>query len=455
MATGIILYIKYQNLYRSFFLIALFSLPIINPGKYYEQELLGISQITNILAFDSGRYVSYGINLTSIFLSICLVLVFAEYFKSKNKKGVIKHLIEKNTYLVIAAFGFLISGLGTSIVFSPFVSLSSVWTIQYSQIFLVGFLFYFFWRSHPNNSKLFYSTISVMIILQTLISIGQFIKQSTLGLPIEVYLDKQFYYGADEISSLARVVGTFYYPNGYAFIANLIICFLLPKAFKKNSLYTLAVLAGYLSIALTQSRSNWISAFAIFVVYYNVYLKNYKNILKFVNKRAFLYLTLIIVAALSFVVTPRLLISANFYNENGGWELRSKMFTEGWEAFYNSPWFGFGAGTNETVLNSYFPDGVTSVFPLPVLLAPLQMLLEFGLIGCLFFIIPAYIVLRRIFNKLAKGLSLVSDNLVFTYICANVVILVHYFFQNHYGAMEFTFLGLVLGSGLIASDIES
>lgn len=460
-AIGVIFYIKYQELLLSFFLVALFSFQIINPGKYYEQELLGTSQITNILSFDSGRFVSFGVNLTLIFLIICVTLLVADVFNKERSKEILNAFINERRLIVVSFVGFIVSGVGTSIIFSPFTALSTIWTLQYSQLFIIGFIFYYLWKLSKDNAKIVNSVFVATLLIQTAISLGQFVKQSTIGIPIEVYNDKQFYYGSDEISSLSRVVGTFYYPIEYAFISNLIICFLLPTAFKKSKITTLAVICGYLCLVLTQSRSGWISAFLVFIFYYYIYLKhNIKILLQNISKKSFIYLAMIITIPLSFVVIPRIMVSANFYRDNGGWELRSKMFKEGWESFYNSPWFGFGAGTNEVVLNSYFPDGVSSVFPLPILFAPLQMLLEFGVVGFLFFLLPTYLIIRRLVNKISRRLvnkisnstAGISEAFTFSFISAILVTIIHYSFQNHYGVVEFTYLGMVFGAGLIATE---
>lgn len=443
----------FKSPFLGFFLVSIFCFQMFTPNKYYEQEILKTYEVKNILSFDSGRSVGFGLNLTTLFLIATFGSMISEVFnKNLNKIKFLKNL--RSLKVIIFLFiGFVICGLGTSLIYSPFPALSAIWTVQYSFLYIVGIFVLYAFNHHRENFDLIYIALCMTLFMQFFISIMQFAYQSNAGFPIETVVDKQFYYGLDEINSIYRVAGTFLYPNELALILNIIVVLLIPVFEKtKKIIYLLGIFSAFIMLILTQSRTNWISF--VFIIFFSLkyIFKNLQSLLKNTNIKKLIGYSLFATLLLSFLVLPRLILSLNFSNEGGGWTLRTKMIEEGFEVFITNPFFGFGAGTNEAVLSSYFPDGIISMFPLPILLAPLQLLLEFGVVGALFLLIPFYIVVRKVFIKLS-GKELVQvelRNYAFSFLMGITVVTFHYLLQNHYGVVEFPYLGIILGSGLIA-----
>lgn len=441
---------KLKSLPLGFFLITVFSLQFYYPNKYYTVVALDGYQIENIL-FKEGRTISFGVNLSNIFLVFSMGFMISELIKRKNVRFTPLHPLLPNLLFAVA---YLISGIGSALYYSPFFVLSSVWTLQHSQIFLFAILVFYLYKVDRNKFKLIFTVVSFSLILQFIIASLQFLNQSTLGLPIESVIGKQFYYGADEVGSLYRAQGTLLVHNELALIVMIYLAIIVPRAIEtKNSLYMASFVAGFATLIMTQSRTNWIGFFFLAILTVRSFSKEIRLLLKIgVFKRGFLYLGLVL-SAFSFMIIPRVLQSFNAPFEGAGIPLRKKMISEGIEAFVANPLVGYGAGTNEVVLYSLFPDGIMKDFPYPIHQGHLQFLLEFGIVGAIFFATPFYLTARRIINSSIRKRNFFANhkNLIFSYLVGLVLINLFYSFHNHYGIVEFAFSGLILGLGMIAA----
>ena len=145
-------------------------------------------------------------------------------------------------------------------------------------------------------------------------------------------------------------------------------------------------------------------------------------------------------------------MSFNLFYEGAGVPIRVKMLQEAGQAFVLSPWIGYGVGTNEYVLFSLFPDGVMSVFPSAVHMGFVQILLEVGVLGLLLFLTPFIFILRSLLlTKIALLVNSSRIDLRFSFVAGVLVILLYYLFQPHVGIVEFPYLGVILGLGIIAA----
>lgn len=451
---SIFISVRLKSSFLGFFIIAVFTFQFFSPNKYYELEILRTFEIKNLINFSEGRTIGYGINLSNIFILASLGFMISEIFAKKQIRKLFYSELSKIKLSIIFMILFLISGIFTAKLYSPFPIVSQIWTIQYSQLFSVAILIFYYYKIHKARFAHVFNVLSLTILIQFVISALQFANQSAIGLPIETVVNKQFFYGVDELRSIYRVAGSFFYSNELALIVNCLLALLIPVIIKsRNLLYTSAFLSGLAVLLLTQSRTNWIS-FAITILYsIKFYKKNISNNSKKTIKKIGLFAVLVMFL-FSFVMIPRILLSFNFSQEGGGVTLRAKMIKEGFQALFYNPIFGYGAGMNERVLYSYFPEGIITIFPLPILEAHLQLLLEFGFLGTLFFVAPFYLVLRNVFTISSKNYDGIKDYL-FSFIAGFTIFTFHYLLQNHYGVMEFTYIGLILGFGLIASTNKS
>jgi len=442
-----------KNSFIGFFLVSLYTFQFFTPNKYYQVEVLRSYEIRDILTFQFGRIIGYGINLSNVFLTLSTVFMISEVIR-KKRKNIITFLKSPVLKDILLGLAFIISGVNSAFLYSPYHLLSIVWTFQYAQVFIVAFLTFYYFKNHKGKFKLFYTLICFNIFLQFIISSIQFLKQSSVGLPIEATVQKQFFYGLDEISNIYRVAGTFFYHNELALITMIYMTLLFPRAIaEKKVLYFVSLIAAFATLIMTQSRANWIGFSLLIISIFKFFYNDIKNILRNYSFRRLIIYLGILLSIFSFLVIPRILLSFNAPLEGAGIPLRKRMIEEGFEAFIVNPLFGYGAGTNEYVLHSFFPEGVIADFPLPVLQAHLQFVLEFGIIGALLFVLPFYQLIRKvlIFTITRNGFISKYKIPLFTFILGLLTINIHYVFQNHYGIIEFPYIGLILGFGMIAA----
>jgi len=445
---------RFKSLFLGFFLMAIYSLQFYSPHKYYSVTAIEGYEIENTL-FNEGRVISYGVNLSNIFLIFSAGFMISEVIKSH--KNIVSYLWRPLLKHILFATLFLIIGIGGALLYSPYFALSAVWTLQNSQIFLVAILIFYFYIIHKDKFKLFFSVVTFSLFLQFALSAIQFLVQSSLGLSIEAGAGRQIYYALDEVRSLFRVQGTFAVHNELAFVIIIYSVIIIPQALeKKKILYFSGLAAGFASLIMTQSRANWL-AYAILIFMTALFFSKEIKVLfkKSFFKRGILYIGLIL-SVLSYIIIPRFILSFNAPLENAGLSLRTKMITEGLEAFFLNPFLGYGSGTNEVTLLSLFPDGIMKLFPYPVHQGHLHFLLEYGIVGAVFFVLPFYLVARRIINLVARKSTYFGShkNFIFCYFIGIVLVNLYYSFQNHFGILEFPFVGLILGMGLIAAYSE-
>lgn len=452
--TGLITSLKLKSFFVGFFLVSLFSFQLINPYKYYEVEAINGSEIAN-LDFKGGRVLRYGIDSANVIL-VATVFFFASEILARRKRNFKKAIGSPLNKFYFLALSFVIWGIGVGINYSPFPIPSVVWVLDYSQLFIVAFLIYYFYSSHRNEFDLIFLIISLSLLLQFLLSVLQVAYGSSVGIPIEATNPLQYSSGIEENTALFRASGTFLIPIELAIITLLNSAIIFPVGIKKrNVFYLISLLAGFATVILTQSRINWLGYVILISTVIIFYFKKMNVLADRFWRRLALY-TGCVFALLSFVTFPRFFLAINTLYEGGGIELRKEIVTEGFDAFIKNPLVGYGAGTNEHVLKSFFPDGVMTTFPLPVLEGHLQLLLELGIIGVLFLVLPFYIVLRRLFlvylNKTGqKNFGIEKINHTFTFLTGVVLINIHYLFQSHNAEFDFTYLGLILGFGMIAA----
>jgi hypothetical protein len=85
----------------------------------------------------------------------------------------------------------------------------------------------------------------------------------------------------------------------------------------------------------------------------------------------------------------------------------------------------------------------------------MEMLLETGILGLFFFMLPFVYVLRALnaYKKYFVSQKNINTQYVKTFIIACLILPIYFLFQP-YGVVEFPYLGLVLGIGLYALSLN-
>ena len=447
----LLLSVRLKNIFVASFLVSVFTIPFFNPNKYY--SILVIRGLNLLVEFKGDYLLGYGLNISNIFILLSIIVLVREAILKKKK--IILFLHKHAKLVILSAIAFFVIAMGASLKYSPFPEASFVWLVQYMQVFAVALMTLYLFVNHKRNFALIFPTILTSIFLQSVISFWQYLKQSSVGLPIEFTRIASFFAtGLDEINTLFRVSGTFLFHNQLALIMLAMITVLAPYALrKKNLLYLFGCLLGLIVIVLTQGRSIWIATAIVATAFIRVYRKDVGQLVEIVGIRRLLLLGIGTFVGLAYIVIPRILLSFNAFYEGAGIPLRVKMIKEALEAFQLSPWIGYGVGTNEHVLFSLFPNGVMAVFPSAVHAAFVQLALEVGILGLGLFLIPFIYILRLLLTKTTlRKMPKERKDYLFSFIAGTFVFFLYYLFQPHVGIVEFPYLGLILGFGMISLD---
>jgi len=439
---SLLIFIKTKNLFTSLFLISIISFQFFAPNKYYAVEIIKGYNLLELYK-NEGYYLGYGVNGANIMIFLTIVSFLRAAFIKKNLS------INWLTFKPVAFSGliFFLIGFYSSYYLSPHPEASLVWLMQYCQIFITTFLVYIFLTNFNKFSNLLFLVLSTTLIFQGLIGVLQFIKQSSLRLPIEQVQSLSFFAtGLDEANALFRISGTYAYHNQSAFIMLILLILIFHKTIRGKIIYVISSVLSLVFIILTQSRSTWasllLSAVALGFIYKNQIITLVNT---FTPKRVFIY-AIVLYASLSFIIIPRVILTSNTFHQGAGLPIRIKLINEGLEALVSSPWIGFGVGTNETTLFSMFPDGVMTVFPASIHFAPLQMALEVGIIGFMAFVFPFFWVFRKFSFEIIRSKN--SREIKSVFMICLIPIVIYYSFLPHTGIIEFNYLGIILGIGI-------
>lgn len=436
--------LKLKNILLSTFLIGIFSCQFISPNKYYFVQVINPRRLLDI-TYSGGYYSGYGISLANVFSALLLALLLRKILLLKNKRAFLER---KKVILIISSLLFSTAGYYAATRYSPFLSLSLTWLFQYCQIYIFSFAFVSLYETDKRMTQGgVLTTLSVTVLLQFVLVLTQFIKQSALGISIENIVGTSYYTGLDENNALYRPGGSFMFHNQASLVLAICITLIFPHAItSKNKLLSFAVFCGFVSIVLLQTRSIWLSLFVIMILIIRLYKKELLLFLHEFGKKRLLMYSSALLFSMGMIVIPRILFSFNAGYDGAGLPVRFKLLNEGGQAFILNPWVGYGPGTNEIILNTFFPNGVTSIFPAAVHMGILQLLLEVGLIGVSAFLIPFIFILR----ESLKGKKMYFQKNVRGFLLASCVCGIYYLFLPHMGIVEFAYLGIVIGFGLEA-----
>lgn len=446
---GFVVNLKVKDWATSFFLVTLYTLQFYVPNKYYSVQVFNPSDL--ILGF--GRYLlSYGVNLQNVFLLLTLIFLIRNLIikRWRISGALVKRLL---IISIPATIYFAISSYSTSR-FSPYPDLSTVWLMQYMSMFIIAGVLCVVSANNKGFIKLIFPLILSSIYLQSTLASMQFLKQSWVGLPIESYKAGAAYSGApDAVNGFFRVVGTFGHPNQFALIMCLMVSIIIPYVFTlKNSKYVFGLVMSLPIIIFTQSRSGWVALLFIVAITVITFRNDIaKLVLKIGAARLYTTVALLILGT-SAILFPRLIVSYNTFSDNAGATLRLEMQKEALVAFKMSPLVGYGVGTNEPTLLKLFPRGYVYTFPAPIHMFYVQMVLESGLVGIFAFTFPFLYIFRHILKKLLahkRTWELINKEYMYIFITGVIAAGTYYLFQPHQGFIDFPYIGIILGFGLL------
>lgn len=441
-----ILKLQLNHLFLAAFIVTILTLQFYSPNKSY--TLTTIQYQNFKLGFKLDYLQAFGLHLTNLFLLLTLFTLYKQnlaIFSSRYVQLVVCSLL-LSVLMVIAG----------STSHSPFPELSATWAIQYSEIYIIALLTCHLLTRFPKGSQYLNTVLVATMIIQLILVVFQFIGQTPLGTSFENGQGNYFAGGLDENNALYRVEGTFAYANQLAIIMitlfNLISWFSTRKTMTLT--LTLWVITGVV-VALTQSRSGML---ALFISTLWFYFKNKIIITSSVQslgpKRLTIY-TILIILALSPILIPRILLSFNAFEVGAGIPVREKMIIESLTLINESPWFGFGPGTNEYLLFANAPDKAGTAFLASVHNGFISLVLEIGLLGLIISLLPFIFIFRHLVNtrNLPHDPQIKAYRNIFITGLASWVI--YYIFQPHSGIIEFPYIGILLGYGLTSTFPKS
>jgi len=447
-----VVWLRFKNLFVASVLVSVFTLPIIYPNKYYFIEVIRGEEILEQI-YQEGYLVGYGLNIPNIFILLGFVSGIFEIIKRKSRPIKIKSTAVK--LVLLSGVGFFLACLAASIKYSPFIDLSLTWTLQYMQLFVIAFLILLFYLTAKSKFNLISLSIISAVILEGALALLQFARQGFAGIPIEAAAGTAFPLGLDEVNAIFRVAGSLMFHNQLALVMLTYLILLLPHFLqRRKALDFLGILICVITIVLTQSRSVWIASLAVGFLAASIFKKEIVAFANLMGTRKVIIYSVIIALGLSYIVLPRVVLSFNAFYEGAGIPIRLKLLKEALDAFVQNPWIGYGVGTNEYVLHSLFPTGVTTVFPTVVHAGILQLILEVGLIGICFILLPFFLILRGIINgRFLKSQILQKRQFPFSFIAGLLAFFLYYLFLPHVGIIEFAYLGIILGYGMVSFEV--
>lgn len=454
-AVYIFLGLAFRSFLSAGFISTIAALPLFAPNKYYVVEILKPYDIVE-QAFNSGYVLGYGLNLANIFIILSLIFLLKETLVDLTKPNGLFFWRRPGVVVVlISGSVFFTVGLGATLRYSPFLGASLTWLFQYMQYFSLAILVGYVGAKHPSAFRLLPKLILLSLFFEGTLTGMQFFNQSFLGLPIETGVGTYFPTGLDENNALFRPGGTFAFHNQLAVITLLSLSMIFPIALSGKPFFVIGLIVGLVTIVLTQSRSVWIGATAVSLLAFRSFTAEVTRLLKKKMKRKTLLIFAMLMASLSYVIIPRILLSFNAGYEGAGIPVRFRLFKEGIEAFIQNPWIGFGVGTNEYVLHSFFPNGVMSVFPTAIHFGTLQLALEVGVVGLIAFFFPIFFLIRALFAEKPSSFTKNNRAVRFTILAGFLSFAIYYIFLPHVGIIEFAYLGIILGLGMVSHPARS
>jgi O-antigen ligase len=416
----------------------------LSPGKYYSFTVIEAGQLNAEPYNTSGVIDGYGLTASDIFALLIFIYGFRTWIiscASGIKLQFVQYISNPLSKFVLFCWTmyFVLSFYSSAYIsFYPIFSLVNLF--QYCKIFIfyivISYLFAQKGQLHLVNFAWLISGVSV---LNVGIAITQFIHDVEKSLLAEQYV--RLYSSTEQALRISAPSGFYLHSNEFALFC-LLWSFLLMYIYRKTKqkLLIIIIAINLLGVLISQSRTAWLLCLLTFGA---LLLHQKKRIVDYIKKhhRALLYGFVYFVLIIAFTY-PRL-ATLQYTFEGGSASVRLEMLTEGLSALQQNPWFGYGVHTGVHLLYELFPWGYIQNFPFEIHNAYIQVSLESGLMGALFFFLPFFVILRKLFLGVVAFQGPIRYFLMLGSFLLGTI-LVYYIFQPHGGRLEVPLLGIMV-----------
>jgi len=342
--------------------------------------------------------------LSDILILILLVLWLYKGISQKKPK------IKKLTALT-ASFLFFGLFLTLSLFSSKNLTISFYFLVKI--LLLIGFYYYIRLKIKKDELVSVCKIIFISGIVQSLIALGQYIKQGSLGLKhLGESVVAPNLYGVAKVDFLGQKIirsyGTFSHPNILAVFLLVSVCCLLYLVLKhKKSIYLIGLPIIVLGLILTFSRTTMFLGL-IFVLSFLFYswlkAKQLKLSRKTVIESASVFLLSIMVFLVIFA--PLIIQRFNIQKEEQAVSLRVFYNNAAFEIVKKSPLTGVGLGNFIIKLKEIHPNLASWQYQ-PVHNIYLLLFSEIGVFGLIFFFSILFIIFKNCLKSKVHRLELV------------------------------------------------
>ncbi len=430
-----VLFLRLKNLRETLFWGFIISLPII-VGKTYQAQLISADQLY-IPDNPEGYFLKLVVAPSNILALFMLPLLVTSLIKLWTER---KLNFDSSLFFITLLIVFVfISTLNSQ---NP--PLSFFFFFKFSQV-LLAFMYSRFLIKWNEGEKI---TLLLILFSQAIFE-GIFVfLQLAHGGPLGHSLESMtrivpFGAGADEDVWRFRPTGTFDHANYVAaFLLPILVLnfslFYLPKIKKFNYFLPSFVITA-ITIALTLSRSTWISVIlAVVFITYLMEKRFHRRIQSYYQKR-FIVTGFLGIILIPFFIGPRVIDSFNTFVNGGSLFTRVELIKEVSEIIIQHPFFG--AGLNMSVLEMFNndPHGMMYFFPSPVHNWYLYFASEVGIPALLVFLFLLNFSFKRAFQK--KTFDVFTVGIVVAVLAALVNAIFQPFLGNE--TLIFLFLGIL------------
>ncbi|MFA6436950.1 MAG: O-antigen ligase family protein [Candidatus Paceibacterota bacterium] len=384
--------------------------------------------------------------LSDILILILLVLWLHKSISQKRLK------IKKLTAMIVP---FLFFGLFLTLSLFSSKNLTISFYFLVKILLLISFFYYIRLKIKKEELVNIYKIIFIGGIVQSLIALGQYIKQGSLGLR---YLGESVIapnlYGVAKVDFLGQKIvrsyGTFSHPNILAVFLLISICcilWLVLKHGKPICLIGLPIIV--LGLTLTFSRTT-IFLGLIFVLFFLFYSWLKAKQLKLSQKMVIETASVFFVFTVAFVIifAPLMIQRFNIQKEEQAVSLRVFYNNAAFNIIKKSPLTGVGLGNFIIKLKESYP-GLSSWQYQPVHNIYLLVFSEIGIFGIVAFLSVLFLIFKNCLKSKIYGLDLVVfSGLGVVFLAIGLVD--HFFFTINQGILLFW---LILG--IISNKIIS
>jgi O-antigen ligase len=378
--------------------------------------------------------------LSDILIAILLVLWL--YRSLSQKKLRIKNL----TALIVS---FLFFGLFLALSLFSSKNLTISFYFLAKILLLIGFYYYIRLKIKKDELVNVYKIIFISGIVQSLIALGQYTKQGSLGLR---YLGESVVapnlYGVAKVDFLSQKIirsyGTFSHPNILAVFLLVSICCLLCLVLKhKKPIYLIGLPIMVLGLILTFSRAT-IFLGLVFVLPFLFYSWLKAKQLKLSRKTAIESASVFLLSIMVFLIifAPLIIQRFNIQKEEQAVSLRVFYNNAAYEIVKKSPLTGVGLGNFIIKLKEIHPNLASWQYQ-PVHNIYLLLFSEIGVFGLAVFLSVLFLIFKNCLKSKVYSLELVVfGGLVIVFIIIGLTD--HFFLTINQGMLLFWLtLGIV------------